>query len=207
MLTDPIIIDSQLMSVLERYIDTNVDDVTCLIAKFLNMFVNDSPYLESHEVDNFILRNGRTLCAWYAFCWWCLVLRFDPSSVHGISTTSSVPTSPASGLVSFFESLSSTPNRSKFYCRTTSGENKTGNGGMQDSYHLRYHHMTLPLGPQFRVSNAIVSYYPRCHEPSVQRGGSPMAIQRYRRLLLLFQGSLGRRKGGINHDMISPGSC
>jgi len=66
MLSDPIIIDAQLMSVLERYIGANVEDVTCLIAKFLNMFVNDSPFLESHEVDNFILRNGRALCAWYA---------------------------------------------------------------------------------------------------------------------------------------------
>ena len=179
------------MSVLERYIDANVDDVTCLIAKFLNMFVNDSPYLESHEVDNFILRNERTLCAWYAFCWWYLVLRFDPPSVHGTSTTFSVLISPASELVSFSECLSSTRNRSNFYCRTASGENKTGKGGMQDSYHLRYQHMTLPLGPQFYVSNAIVSYYPRCHEPSVHRGRSPMAIQRYRCLLLLFQSSLG----------------
>jgi hypothetical protein len=64
MLMDPIIIDGQLMSALECYVDANVEDVTCLIAKFLNLFISDSPFLEPYEVDNFILRNGRTLCMW-----------------------------------------------------------------------------------------------------------------------------------------------
>ncbi|KAJ7285806.1 hypothetical protein C8J57DRAFT_1431486 [Mycena rebaudengoi] len=64
--TDPIVIHPKLMNVLEQYITTPVEDVSCLIAKFLNSFLNDSPYLESHEVDNFVLRNGRMLahCAW-----------------------------------------------------------------------------------------------------------------------------------------------
>jgi len=94
------------MSVLERYIDANVDEVTRLVAKFLNMVVNDSPYLESYEVDNFILRNGRTLCAWYVVTWRLEspLLHHSPS-VHGSFMTSSSLISQASGLVSFFECL------------------------------------------------------------------------------------------------------
>ncbi|KAJ7709877.1 hypothetical protein B0H17DRAFT_1029591 [Mycena rosella] len=65
-MTDPIVIHPDLMNVLEHYITARVDDVSCLTAKFLNTFLNDSPFLESYEVDNFILRNGRMLseCAW-----------------------------------------------------------------------------------------------------------------------------------------------
>jgi hypothetical protein len=70
MASDPIIIDLGLMNALERYVEANVEDVTCFIAKFLNKFVTDSSLLEPYEVDNFILRNGRVLCAWYSqFCW------------------------------------------------------------------------------------------------------------------------------------------
>ncbi|KAJ7111596.1 hypothetical protein C8R43DRAFT_935944 [Mycena crocata] len=64
--TDPIFIDPDLMNVLDQYLTARVDDVSCITAKFLNTFLNDSPFLESYEVDNFILRNGRMLaqCAW-----------------------------------------------------------------------------------------------------------------------------------------------
>ncbi|KAJ7109404.1 hypothetical protein C8R44DRAFT_286771 [Mycena epipterygia] len=63
---DPIVINPGLMNVLEQYVAARVDDVSCLTAKFLNTFLNDSPFLESYEVDNFVLRNGRMLaqCAW-----------------------------------------------------------------------------------------------------------------------------------------------
>jgi hypothetical protein len=66
MASDPIIIDLALMNALECYVEANVEDVTCFIAKFLNGFVTDASLLESYEVDNFILRNGRVLCAWCA---------------------------------------------------------------------------------------------------------------------------------------------
>lgn len=66
MLTDPIIVDSRLMAVLKSYVEMGVDEVSCLAAAFLNLLVNESPLLESYEVDNFILRNGPTLCQWYA---------------------------------------------------------------------------------------------------------------------------------------------
>ncbi|KAJ7172444.1 hypothetical protein C8R46DRAFT_149097 [Mycena filopes] len=65
--TDPIVVHADLMRVLEEYVAARVDEsVACLTAKFLNTFLNDSPFLESYEVDNFILRNGRML----AFCAW-----------------------------------------------------------------------------------------------------------------------------------------
>jgi hypothetical protein len=66
MVSDPIIIDLGLMNALERYVAVNVEVVTCFVAKFLNKFVTDASLLEHYEVDNFILRNGRVLCAWYA---------------------------------------------------------------------------------------------------------------------------------------------
>ncbi|KAF9264659.1 hypothetical protein L218DRAFT_195329 [Marasmius fiardii PR-910] len=62
-MVDPIVIDPNLMVALESYLSTNNETVACIIAKFLNCFLMDSPYLELHEVDNFILRNGRVLCA------------------------------------------------------------------------------------------------------------------------------------------------
>lgn len=58
------IIDPRIMSAIESYISTDTDQVQCLVAKFLHSFMTDSPYLESYEVDNFILRNGSILAAW-----------------------------------------------------------------------------------------------------------------------------------------------
>jgi hypothetical protein len=53
------------MDALQRYLGVDNEDVSCLVAKFLNTFLNDSPLVESYEVDNFILRNGQILSAWY----------------------------------------------------------------------------------------------------------------------------------------------
>lgn len=61
---DPIIVHPGLMDVLKSYVELEVDEVSCLTAKFLNAFVNNAPFVESYEVDNFILRNGATLCTW-----------------------------------------------------------------------------------------------------------------------------------------------
>ena len=63
-LTDPIIFNPSLMEALKSYVDTGVHEVTCLAAKFLLSFINDANLVESYEVDNFILRNGVTLCSW-----------------------------------------------------------------------------------------------------------------------------------------------
>lgn len=64
MAADPVIIDASLMNALESYVQANVEDISCFVAKFLNTFVMDAALLEPYEVDNFILRNGRVLCAW-----------------------------------------------------------------------------------------------------------------------------------------------
>lgn len=63
--TDPIVIHPDIMNALEQYVSARVDDVTCLAAKFLNTFLNgDSPFLQSYEIDNFVLRNGEMLAQW-----------------------------------------------------------------------------------------------------------------------------------------------
>ena len=62
---DPMIIDAKIMSSLELYLGSNVEEVSCLSAKFLNMFLSESPFLEVFEADNFILRNGKVLAFWY----------------------------------------------------------------------------------------------------------------------------------------------
>ena len=62
---DPIYIDPEFLSVLEVYLQSNVDDVACLLAKFLYMFLTESPFLEAFEADNFILRNGKLVASWY----------------------------------------------------------------------------------------------------------------------------------------------
>ncbi|KAJ7632645.1 hypothetical protein FB45DRAFT_913016 [Roridomyces roridus] len=64
--TDPIVIHPALMSALDQYVGSKGDDVICLVAKFLHTFLHDCPFLQSYEVDNFILRNGPMLarCAW-----------------------------------------------------------------------------------------------------------------------------------------------
>ncbi|KAF7294902.1 hypothetical protein MIND_01028100 [Mycena indigotica] len=80
--TDPIVIHHELLSALEAYITANNEEVISIAAKFLNAFLNDSPYLESYEVDNFILRNGRMLakCAWQFYG----IQRHD---IHSIRTS------------------------------------------------------------------------------------------------------------------------
>ncbi|KAK0210802.1 hypothetical protein DFS33DRAFT_1251098 [Desarmillaria ectypa] len=67
--SDPIIVPSNFMGAINRYMSADVDDVSCLIAKFFHMFLMCSPYFEPHEVDNFILKNGSMLCncAWQLY--------------------------------------------------------------------------------------------------------------------------------------------
>ncbi|KAF8964709.1 hypothetical protein BDZ97DRAFT_1815206 [Flammula alnicola] len=66
---DPVIIEPEILTALELYTQSNVDSVVCLVAKFLNMFLTESPFLEAFEIDNFILRNGKliALCAWTTY--------------------------------------------------------------------------------------------------------------------------------------------
>ncbi|EMD38403.1 hypothetical protein CERSUDRAFT_113558 [Gelatoporia subvermispora B] len=59
---DPVIVNANLMEALKAYVETKAAEVVCIVAKFLNAFMMDAPLVEAYEVDNFILRNGATLC-------------------------------------------------------------------------------------------------------------------------------------------------
>ena len=65
MMSDPIIIDPRLLVALKTYVEYKHDRLSCLIAKFLNAYINGTRFVESFEIDNFILRNEAVLCAWY----------------------------------------------------------------------------------------------------------------------------------------------
>ena len=56
--------DASFMDLLCQYVETDIDEVSCLVAKFLNAFANDSAFIESYEVDNFILKNSTVLSTW-----------------------------------------------------------------------------------------------------------------------------------------------
>ncbi|KAH0583846.1 hypothetical protein H2248_009444 [Termitomyces sp. 'cryptogamus'] len=66
MVVDPVVIDPRLMVALDHYMTAESEDVSCLVGKFLYLFLTGSSYMETYEVDNFILRNGRCLAnyAW-----------------------------------------------------------------------------------------------------------------------------------------------
>jgi hypothetical protein len=61
---DPIHIEPAILSALQLYMESDVEEVSCLIAKFLHLFITGSPFLEAHEIDNFILRNGKLITIW-----------------------------------------------------------------------------------------------------------------------------------------------
>ncbi|KAI6022693.1 hypothetical protein EDC04DRAFT_3067434 [Pisolithus marmoratus] len=61
---DPVIIDQDLMLTLDEYFRCGNEEITGLAAKFLHSFMMNSPYLETFEVDNFVLRNAKALCSW-----------------------------------------------------------------------------------------------------------------------------------------------
>jgi hypothetical protein len=115
-MSDPIIIDAKLMIALESYVGVNVDEVSCLIAKFLNLFVTDSHFLEPYEVDNFILRNGRAVSAWYEHIVLIHLNRGSSSySARGTSTTSNVTIFQAYESRFFFAFLWSIHSLSKLF--------------------------------------------------------------------------------------------
>lgn len=63
-ISDPVFIEPEILKALLLYLQSNVDDVVVLVAKFLNMFIMDSPFLEGFEIDNFVLRNGKLVSLW-----------------------------------------------------------------------------------------------------------------------------------------------
>jgi len=63
-ISDPIIVESQILVSMEAYFKSNVDEAYILALKFIHTFLTESPFLESFEIDNFILRNSRFLTRW-----------------------------------------------------------------------------------------------------------------------------------------------
>ncbi|KAH9946036.1 uncharacterized protein BXZ73DRAFT_86240 [Epithele typhae] len=64
--TDPIIVNSLIIDALRTYVETGLQEVSCVAAKFLDAFMHHATLVESYEVDNFVLRNGSSLstCIW-----------------------------------------------------------------------------------------------------------------------------------------------
>ncbi|KAF9227889.1 hypothetical protein BS17DRAFT_410421 [Gyrodon lividus] len=75
---DPVIVDPSLMRVLDKYVTSGNEEIVCIVAKFLHSLMLHTSLLESYEIDNFVLRNGSTLCA----CIW----QFYTVQHHGISS-------------------------------------------------------------------------------------------------------------------------
>jgi hypothetical protein len=66
---DPIVIDPMIMQFIDRYLDLDIDDLSCMVAKFLALFLVDAKFLEMHEIDNFIIRNVDVLSSRSASSW------------------------------------------------------------------------------------------------------------------------------------------
>ncbi|KAF8844936.1 hypothetical protein BDN67DRAFT_942465 [Paxillus ammoniavirescens] len=75
---DPIIVDPSLMRILDKYVTSGSEQVTCIVAKFMHSLMLHASLLESYEIDNFVLRNGTPLCA----CIW----QFYAVQHHSISS-------------------------------------------------------------------------------------------------------------------------
>lgn len=56
--------DSQLITILSRYVVEGPEPVCAIVAKFFNILLSESALLEPHEIDQFILTNGDVLAQW-----------------------------------------------------------------------------------------------------------------------------------------------
>lgn len=63
-MSDPVIVDTNLMNAVKIYVEQHHDGLSIMLAKFFNAFVTQSVFVESYEVDNFVLRNSATMSAW-----------------------------------------------------------------------------------------------------------------------------------------------
>lgn len=50
---------------LDEYVGYGNEEIAALATKCLYIFMMSSSLLESHEMDNFVLRNGKALSSWY----------------------------------------------------------------------------------------------------------------------------------------------
>ena len=72
-LIDPIVVNSALVDALQSYVETGLDQVSCIAAKFLDAYMHQAQLVETYEVDNFILRNGSSLCTWYVLFYYDVI--------------------------------------------------------------------------------------------------------------------------------------
>jgi len=61
---DPIALDPAIMKAIELHLQTRSDDVARIIAQFIHACFTSSSYIETHEMDNFILKNQINLSQW-----------------------------------------------------------------------------------------------------------------------------------------------
>jgi hypothetical protein len=133
--SDPVIIDAELLAVIERYMDANVDDVSCVIAKFFHVLFEeaDPPLMQSYEVDNFILRSANMLCTWYylSVASRYLLLKANHLSVPGTFMAFNVTRSLALGQLFWFVSSLLIPYLSTIFCDAGSNPTRIGSCGRQ----------------------------------------------------------------------------
>ncbi|KAF8478567.1 hypothetical protein DFH94DRAFT_633058 [Russula ochroleuca] len=63
---DPIHVDTSFIFALGEYVNARQEGINVIVARFFYLFAKECSLLETHEVDNFILRNARVLssCVW-----------------------------------------------------------------------------------------------------------------------------------------------
>jgi hypothetical protein len=135
--SDPVIIDAELLAVIERYMDANVDDVSCVIAKFFHILFEDAdpPLMQSYEVDNFIVRSAKMLCTWCCLSIdsRCLLLKPSHLSVPGTFMAFNATRSLALGQHFYFVSSLLIPVLSKNLCDVGSNPTRIGSCGKRQN--------------------------------------------------------------------------
>lgn len=61
---DPIIPEPAIMKAIELHLQTRSDDIARIIALFIHACFTSSSYIETHEMDNLILKNQLNLSQW-----------------------------------------------------------------------------------------------------------------------------------------------
>jgi hypothetical protein len=57
-------VDTSFIAALGDYVNARQEEINVIVARFFYLFVKECSLLETHEVDNFILRNARVLSSW-----------------------------------------------------------------------------------------------------------------------------------------------
>lgn len=61
---DAMEVSHELMSALKRYVNLGIDEITCIVAEFLDVVLGDSRVSNEVRVDDFITLHGTMLCEW-----------------------------------------------------------------------------------------------------------------------------------------------